>query len=256
MTAERLLNTRAYGALELKASYQRGVLWALLVASLLHVGVIYGLRTYGGLSDTQTPIPTLSARKGDGAVTLSPLKVEEKKSDPVRERPASPPKRSEEGAKIVMKEDVPPQPELITPQPVGPFIGAKGDLAGTTPGGSRTGGDSVDGIVTGVPQLPAFNQYVFVTKEPEPLPNQPMPEYPEMARLAEAEGTVRVKLLINEYGDVLEVRVLNPEGTISELLIEAATEAVMRWKFIPAVQYDHHVAVWFVQAFKFSLGNR
>ena len=49
MTAERLI-TRPYGALELKQSYQQGLVLGLLAAALLHLGLLWGLTEYGRLA--------------------------------------------------------------------------------------------------------------------------------------------------------------------------------------------------------------
>ena len=46
---------------------------------------------------------------------------------------------------------------------------------------------------------------------------------------------------------------LNKEGSVPELLVELASEAARKWKFIPALQYDRHVSVWYNQNFRFTL---
>ncbi len=56
------------------------------------------------------------------------------------------------------------------------------------------------------------------------------PEYPELARSMRISGTVRVIVVIAPSGTVESVRAIGGHP----LLVEAATNAVKRWKFEPA----------------------
>jgi TonB family protein len=65
------------------------------------------------------------------------------------------------------------------------------------------------------------------------------PAYPESARLARVQGTVRMEILVGKDGRVEEIKVL--EGP--SLLIEAAREAVRQWRYAPTVMDDEPVPV-------------
>ena len=57
------------------------------------------------------------------------------------------------------------------------------------------------------------------------------PEYPEVARLKNIEGTVVVEALIDEEGKVFAADVVQ---SVSKDLDKAAVQAVSKWKFDPA----------------------
>ncbi len=88
----------------------------------------------------------------------------------------------------------------------------------------------------------AFDQPPVVIKRVHPV-------YPEMARQAELEGVVVLKVAIDESGQVREVLVLQSvEG-----LDEAALDAIYQWQFKPAEQRGVPVPVWFAIPIRFSL---
>ena len=65
-------------------------------------------------------------------------------------------------------------------------------------------------------------------------------KYPEIARRAGVEGTVIILALIDETGNVLDTKVLNSLGNGCD---EAATEALTKTKWKPAMQHDKPVKV-------------
>ncbi len=75
------------------------------------------------------------------------------------------------------------------------------------------------------------------------------PVYPEMARQAELEGVVLLKVGIDEFGQVREALVLKSVPGLDE----AALDAIYRWKFQPAMQRDVPVPVWYSVPIRFSL---
>lgn len=76
------------------------------------------------------------------------------------------------------------------------------------------------------------------------------PVYPEQARLARVQGVVIVEAVIDEHGDVSNVRVLKglPLG-----LDGAAVAAVKQWKFAPATLQGKPVAVYFLLTVNFKV---
>lgn len=76
------------------------------------------------------------------------------------------------------------------------------------------------------------------------------PRYPEDARKAGVEGTVRLEITVDEMGKVVETRVL---GTPDGLLIDAAVKAVNQWVFAPHTVSGKPVKVRFVQPVRFAM---
>jgi len=76
------------------------------------------------------------------------------------------------------------------------------------------------------------------------------PDYPEMARRAQIEGTVIVKVLVGPDGNVKDAQVL--QG-VNPLLNSAALAAARRCKFIPGKQRDIPVKAWMALPFNFRL---
>jgi protein TonB len=90
----------------------------------------------------------------------------------------------------------------------------------------------------------------FVSVEELPvLVHMPAIAYPELARLADVEGTVMVHALIGQDGAVRNIRVVSGVP----LLNDAAVAAVRGARFRPALQRGKPVAVWFVVPVRFQL---
>jgi protein TonB len=66
------------------------------------------------------------------------------------------------------------------------------------------------------------------------------PDYSDQARLARYNGTVLLRLIIDEKGDPRDIRVLRSLGLG---LDEKAIEAVRRWRFRPGLKDGKAVAV-------------
>jgi protein TonB len=114
-------------------------------------------------------------------------------------------------------------------------------------------GDLVPGdrpiIIKSVPEMDPDPE-TFVPVEEEPYPVQsPAPVYPEMARAAEVEGTVRVRALVNKEGRIEKAFVVSGHP----MLDEAALAAVRAWVFKPALQQHRPVKVWVTVPIKFVL---
>mgnify|MGYP001545153299 CR=1 FL=1 len=76
------------------------------------------------------------------------------------------------------------------------------------------------------------------------------PEYPEMARRAQIEGTVIVKVLVGPDGNVKQAIVLQ---SVNPLLNNAAIDAAYRCKFVPGKQRNIPVKAWMALPFNFRL---
>jgi periplasmic protein TonB len=180
-------------------------------------------------------------------------------------------KQPEKPAERPQEEAVPPQQEIVQPDlkktpedvlpstptepvlrdltaigPVGPFVpgssnvGPGGPGIGDGPGGPGNG----DGIIKGPGAgdggdgLPVRFKVGGMTR-PEII-HQVQPRYSEKARQVGIQGAVIVEAIIDEHGNVTNVRVLKglPMG-----LEQAAVEAIQQWRFKPATQESTGKAV-------------
>jgi protein TonB len=70
----------------------------------------------------------------------------------------------------------------------------------------------------------------------------PKPNYPENARRKGREGTVLLRVLVNEEGQAKTIEINKSSGDDS--LDRAAREAIQRWRFIPARYGQKAVESW------------
>lgn len=112
--------------------------------------------------------------------------------------------------------------------------------------------------ITAPPQPPAAP----VVAEPEPVQevaprfdaaylNNPAPGYPAMSRRLGEQGKVFLRVLVSVQGGARQVEIKRSSG--SPRLDAAASEAVRRWKFVPARRGDVPVEAWVVVPVSFRL---
>lgn len=93
-------------------------------------------------------------------------------------------------------------------------------------------------------------EYFEVEEIPQKIKNI-VPEYPEMARRAGIEGTVTLKVLVNEKGAVDSVEVIDGPPAFRKNSVQAAKSTV----FKPAKYNDRAVACWVIMPFRFKLSD-
>ena len=76
------------------------------------------------------------------------------------------------------------------------------------------------------------------------------PEYPEMARLSQMQGTVVVKILVGPDGSVMDAQILKG---IHPLLDREALKAARKTKWIPGKQRNIPVKAWMAIPYRFRL---
>ncbi|MGH7769275.1 MAG: energy transducer TonB [Candidatus Binatia bacterium] len=128
-------------------------------------------------------------------------------------------------------------------------IGSSGSGLNESPGSGSglggTGGGVGDGRGSGNGGLPS----VQVTRA-----YSPDPQYPHVAREKGWEGTVTIKVLVDEQGKAKFVEIHQSSGF--SVLDEAARETVKkRWRFHPARNGEKPVERWVEFAVVFSLAN-
>ena len=137
--------------------------------------------------------------------------------------------------------------------------GVAGGVPGGVPGGQIGGtlGGVFGGTGTSAPippaQQPATKRIVRVGSNLK-TPRQTysvQPEYPPLARQAHVRGVVVVSAVIDEHGNVVQARVLSGHP----LLVPAALQAVLQWKYEPTTLNGTPVAVELELTVRFNLGS-
>jgi len=167
----------------------------------------------------------------------------------------------ENSGKLVAPTVVPKEIAMLKEAPI-PDVEGVGGVAGGVPGG--VAGGSMGGVLGGViggtsipapiaPKEKGPKAPVRVggrIKEPK-LISRVEPKYPPLALQTHMQGTVIVDAIIDEHGDVVEVKVVSGPP----LLIQAALDAVRRWKYEPTYLNDQPVPVQLNVTVAFKLGG-
>lgn len=169
-------------------------------------------------------------------------KVEAPKTEPKKDQP----KPVEPPAQIVAQEET--AKEL--PKTADPGVGDSGEK--TSGAGAKTpetkGETNGETNVAATPELPA-NVLVSVGSLMDFATRKVQPTYPSMARTMRQVGLVTVNVVIDEQGEVAEVR--NANGP--ELLKRAALDVVKKWKFRPFSRDGQPVKASGYLSFNFTL---
>lgn len=89
-----------------------------------------------------------------------------------------------------------------------------------------------------------------VSQEKPKLKQYVPPEYPEMARLSQMQGTVVVKILVGPDGSVMDAQILKG---IHPLLDREALKAARKSKWFPGKQRNIPVKCWMAMPYNFTL---
>ena len=231
---EPLFGFMPYGAPELKEVARKYMFRGVLVGSGAFMTVF--LLTFGTSA-------LLRNRPHETSVVVVPY----------RELAAPPP---------LTQNEPPPQVQVavpITPPTVGvavpvpdaeappeQTIASQEEIAQSTPGVASEGD-----LVVAPPsedELPKLGDYVYVEELPEAV-TKVSPDYPDLARSANVDGTVLVQALVGKDGRVKDAKVVKSIA----MLDAAAVAAVKQWVFKPALSNNKPVAVWVAVPVRFTL---
>lgn len=101
------------------------------------------------------------------------------------------------------------------------------------------------------PPPPGGGDFFVFDKAPKPR-RQVAPEYPTVARQAEIEGRVTMKITVDENGRVIAASVLQSDA---EVFNEPALAAVRQWVFEPAEQSGNPVKATIIVPLEFTLNR-
>ncbi len=167
----------------------------------------------------------------------------------------------ENSGKLVAPTVVPKEIAMLKEAPI-PDVEGVGGVAGGVPGG--VAGGSMGGVLGGVIGGTSISAPIAPKEKGPRAPvrvggrvKQPTlitrvdPRYPPLAIQTHMQGTVVVDAIIDEHGDVVEVKVVSGPP----LLMQSALDAVRQWKYQPTFLNDQPVAVQLNVIVEFKLGN-
>jgi protein TonB len=233
-----------YGAFELKRTYQRNLLIAVLIGVALHLaalGVYHALDTPSAVSFAKDPGIRIVVT--DPTVIAQPPTIK-----------GNPPEVKIDLAKGTV-------PSFGIPEPVSgdkaiqsAVLATREQFAQATQPAIGSGGGGDAGIVFGVEDStisPPSTSFVAVDEMPEAV-FIPQPEYPEMARKAGIEGSVWIRVLIDKEGDVRDA-IIEKESGANAGFEDSAKKAAMGGKWTPAMQNNQPVPCWVSYKVEFTL---
>ncbi|HUC54911.1 MAG TPA: TonB family protein [Candidatus Cybelea sp.] len=228
----------------------------LLVAFTLHA-IVIGVPILAGLMFTATLSPKEFATMMLVAPPPPPPPPPPAAAA-IAERPA--PRRvfTNEG-KLLAPTVVPKEVAMIKEAPLEPD--AIGGVAGGVPGGVPGGqmGGVLGGVLGGIPSTakpiaaPVAHSKVPVrvggrVRRPQAI-RQVAPRYPSLARDAHVTGDVVIDAILDERGNVTEMKIISG----SPLFYSAALAALREWKYEPTYLNDEAISVQLIVTISFRL---
>jgi TonB family protein len=243
MVSINRISCAGYGAYELKATYQRNLLLAMLITTLLAAGA--ALLTV--VLQAEYVAPTPAPRNDDGGRIDLGHRID---------LPRSPGPRV--GGYVAPLDRRGPIPEPI---PDSLVVDEDQVILSTAERANLTGFGETEGVAEELDfgqeasigyddPLPPRGTFVWTEVDAE-LIYSVTPEYPRLAKEAEIEGRVVIQALVGKNGDVLDAFVFAGSG--SDLLDAAALAVAWKYKYRPAVQNGLPVAIWVSYTVEFKL---
>jgi periplasmic protein TonB len=231
----------------------------LIIALTVHVAVI-AVPIFAGLYYTAT----LNPREFASMMLVAPPPP-----PPAPPAPAAAIVKQQVPKRVFMSEGkllaptvVPKDIAMIKEAPVEPdaFAGMAGGVPGGVPGGQM--GGVIGGVLGGIPgaakPIAAPNgahskQPVRVggrVRRPQPIKHAP-PSYPSLARDAHIVGDVVIEAILDEHGNVTNMKVISGPP----ILYSAALAALSEWKYEPTYLNDEPISVELLVTIAFRLNN-
>jgi protein TonB len=144
-----------------------------------------------------------------------------------------------------------PPPPAEAPPPPKEFEAAPDDAVDEEVDIADTFIDMNQALTSGMQTYDVGGDEGFVVSQEKPIIKQFVPpEYPEMARLSQMQGTVVVKVLVGPDGSVMDAQILKG---IHPMLDREALKAARKSKWIPGKQRNIPVKCWMALPYNFTL---
>ncbi|MCX7983411.1 MAG: TonB family protein [Bacteroidetes bacterium] len=232
-----------YGAVELKAVYQRNMLIGLLVATLFCGSVVGSYHLALWLSTEEEPVRMVRVVK---VSELGPPPSLQQQEVAPAIASAGPVVRPSVGIPVPVPDaEVSPEQTIATQAELSQQAAPISDIQDVSSGAVQFEQD----IVIDEEAPPA--DFVPVEKEPV-IVKEVKPKYPDIALRAGLEGNVYVKVWVDKEGKVKKVVILKSDA---EIFNQAAIEAAQQFVFTPAIMQNRPVPVWVSIPFRFRLKN-
>lgn len=254
---------RDYGAYDLRKKYVLHLFTATgIVLAFFLMMILAPQFSLGGEEEQQENI------KKTGTITLAdlppPPPVDEEEAPPPPPPPKQPPPKLKQIAfkipepkpkeEIVEEEKIEENKMLDTIRAVISTITQEGeetDIFNAIPG--EDDGDGPPAVIA--EEEPDVDAFVFVSEEPQPLNMEEVKQiigYPDVARDAEIQGQVVVRVLVDEKGNYVKHKMVKK---VHPLLAEAVENNIHKLKFSPAIQGNRPIKFWVNIPFRFKLMN-
>jgi len=227
--------------------HERYFIYAAAFSALLHVAVLYGFRT------PPPPPPLVGPNPGDGVTKIWERPMEVELPPPPPE--VAPESKSSKATDPAEAEDNAPRATI--PEPLSPSIPGLVPITGDL---NPNGVAPIKGSLRWeVPKTPASS----IPKGPkgglvplEDLDDKPVatnriaPRYPSEMRSNGIAGTVLLRFIVDNRGDVTDVEVVSADHAEFG---KAASEAMLRWKFKPGMKNGRRVNTRMEMPMSFTL---
>ncbi|MBI5474691.1 MAG: energy transducer TonB [Ignavibacteriae bacterium] len=235
--------TQKYGAVELKAVYQKYWMRGLMIAVAIHALIVGSYYLAQVLAEDEPPPITVRILKYSD---LGPPPSMNQTNTPPPVSVSAPVAKPTVGAPVPVPDaEASPEQTLATQTEMSQVAAPIGESS--TEGGDVQIEQDIQIEDDGPPA-----DFVPVEKMPE-IVRRVEPKYPELAIRAGLEGKVFVKIWVDKEGKVKQVVVQKSDA---EIFNEAAVEAAKQFVFTPAYMNNGPVAVWVSVPFKFKLADR
>lgn len=237
-----------YGAFELKATYQRNLIFGNLSALLLVALALASPYAYSALFGETTVVIPIDPNPEpiELKAWILPEPLIEQPEPPTNPASSKPNQEMTNNLSLVadsLWDDSKPEEMLPT----------QGELSREAGDGDTAGIGPIDTSGLGHSEyFPGENEFVHTEKLPD-FVSFVKPEYPSIARQAGLEGTVVVKALVDKNGAVRDAKVAKSSGYAA--LDNAAIDTAFKNTFTPGIQNGYPVACWVTYRVEFKLNQ-
>ena len=237
-----------YGAYELKATYQRNLMFgnlaALLIVTLALAVPYLTTALFGG---TTVVIPLVPKPEPIEIIIINRQQPPIDKSEhAVKPTPSNPDQKMTDNLSVILD-------SLWGDDRKDEMLPTQGELSRAIGEGDTSGVSFIDtSDLNGSDYFPSDTEFVPTEKIPDFI-TFVKPDYPQIARLAGLEGTTVVKALVDKSGHVREAKIAKTSGYA--VLDNAAVEAAFRNLYTPGIQNGYPVACWVSYRVEFKLND-